>query len=38
MTKKSDQFIAIPENLDYRATDFYDMEEDELKDLDDKIN
>ena len=29
MSKKSDQFIAIPENLDYRATDFYDMDEDE---------
>jgi serine/threonine protein kinase len=29
VSKKSDQFIAIPENLDYRATDFYDMDEDE---------
>ena len=29
MSKKSDQFIAIPENLDYRATEFYDMDEDE---------
>lgn len=29
MNKESDQFIAIPENLDYRATDFYDMDEDE---------
>ncbi|WDE96913.1 serine/threonine-protein kinase [Lentisphaera profundi] len=29
MTQETDKFIAIPKNLDYRATDFYDLEEDE---------
>ena len=29
MTKQTDKFIPIPENLDYRATEFYDLEDDE---------
>ena len=29
MSSKPEKFIPIPQNLDYRASDFYDMEEDE---------